>query len=190
MALKQFYSSHQSNSSSCDEYFETMSNLRDIISHCGDVIGNHPFLVDKFLKSADPEDEDNPTEDETTAAKTATEEAYMATVFLSGLNNAIYGALLNEMHNAFCMECDEYTKTLTYVYDLAINWKGGTKGVGVTPNYGMAFITKSEEADVHTTDGVKMTQTGKPVICHICGNNHYSNRCPDREDGTPGKKIR
>ena len=34
-----------------------------------------------------------------------------------------------------------------------------------------------------------MKQTGKPVIFHICGENQYANRCPYREDGTPGKKA-
>ena len=58
----------------------------------------------------------------------------------------------------------------------------------MTPNDSVAFTTESEELDVQATDRVKMTRTGKPVICHICGNNHYANRCPDREDGTPGKK--
>ena len=59
VALRKFYLSYQSSSSSCDEYFETMTNLRDVISHCGGVIGNHPFLVDKFLKAAYPADPDN-----------------------------------------------------------------------------------------------------------------------------------
>ena len=77
--------------------------MRDFISHCDGVIGNHPFLVEKLLKAADPADPLNPTEDEMAAAKTATEEAYMATVFLSGLNSARYGAMLNELHNAFHM---------------------------------------------------------------------------------------
>ena len=45
MALRKFYTIHQSSSSSCDEYFETMSNLIDVIYHCGGVIVNHPFLV-------------------------------------------------------------------------------------------------------------------------------------------------
>ena len=62
----------------------------------------------------------------------------MATAFLSGLNNSIYGALLNELHNAFHMVRDEYPKTLKSAYDLAINYKGDTKGVGV------AFPTVSE----------------------------------------------
>ena len=69
MALKKFYTSHQSSSSSCDEYFETMLNLREVISHCGSFIGVHPFLVEKILMAADPEDPGNPTENETAAAK-------------------------------------------------------------------------------------------------------------------------
>ena len=59
----------------------------------------------------------------------------------------------------------------------------------MTPNDGIAFTTKADEADVHATDGVKMTRTGNPVICHICGKNHYANRCPDIEDGTQVKKV-
>ena len=82
----------------------------------------------------------------------------MATVFLSGLNQATYGVLINKLHNAFRMGCEKYLKTLTAAYDLAINWKGDTKGPRVTPNDGIAFTTESEEADVHTTDMMKMTR--------------------------------
>ena len=88
----------------------------------------------------------------------------MTTVFLSGINSARYGALLNDLHNAFRMGCNEYPKTLTSAYDLAINWKGDTKGIGVTPNGSAAFTTKSKETDIHTTDRVKTTCTGKLVI--------------------------
>ena len=130
-----------------------MSNLRYVISYCGGVIGNYPFLVEKFLKAAELGDEINPTEEEKNVAKIATEEAYMATAFLSGLNNSRYGALLNELHNAFRMGRDECPKTLTSVYDLTINWKGDRKGIGVTPNDGVAFTTEAEEADVYATDG-------------------------------------
>ena len=34
-----------------------------------------------------------------------------------------------------------------------------------------------------------MTITGKPLICHICGNNQYANRCPYREESTPINKA-
>ena len=71
---------------------------------------------------------------------------------------------------------------------MAINWKGDCKGINVTPNDEVALITEAYEVDVHTTDGVKMTLIGKPVICHICGNIHYAIMCPDREDRTQEKK--
>ena len=63
--------------------------------------------MEKLLKDVDPTDPLNPTEDETSAAETATEEAYMVTSFPSGLNNARYGALLKKLHNAFCMGHDK-----------------------------------------------------------------------------------
>ena len=76
----------------------------------------------------------------------------MATLFLSGLDNARYRALLNDMHNAFRMGHNEYPKTLTSTYELAINWKGDSKGFGVTPNDGVAFTTMADEVDVHAMD--------------------------------------
>ena len=93
------------------------------------------------------------------------------------------------MHNAFRMGRDEYLKTLTAAYDLAINWKGDTKGPRVTPNDGIAFTTKSEEADVHATDGMKIIRSGKPGIYHRCVKNHYTDRCPEREESTTKKEA-
>ena len=66
----------------------------------------------------------------------------METALLLGLNNAIYGVLLNELHNAFCMVREEYPDTLTAAYDLEINCKVDTKGTIVTPNEGLAFTTE------------------------------------------------
>ena len=99
--------------------------------------------MEKYLKAADPEDPDNLTENDTAAVKTETEEAYMTKTFLSVLNSARYWVPLNELHNTFRMGRNEYPKTLTSAYDLEMNWKGDTKGVGVTPNYGVAFTTES-----------------------------------------------
>ena len=62
MALRKFYTSYLSSSSSCNKYFKTMTNLRDVISHCGGVIVNHPFLVEKLLMAVDMADPYNPTE--------------------------------------------------------------------------------------------------------------------------------
>ena len=50
METRKLYTIHQSSSSLFNESFETMSNLRDVISHCGGVIENHPFLVENSLR--------------------------------------------------------------------------------------------------------------------------------------------
>ena len=63
----------------------------------------------------------------------------MATALLSGLNRSRYLVLLNGLHNSFHVGHNEYTKTFTAAYDLAINWKGDTKGDRVTPKNGVAF---------------------------------------------------
>ena len=57
------------------------------------------------------------------------------------------------------------------------------------PKDGVAFTTESEETDVHSTDGMRMARSGKPVICHICGKNHYANMYPDREESASEKKA-
>ena len=58
----------------------------------------------------------------------------------------------------------------------------------MAPDNGVDFDTEFEEADVHTTNGMKMTRSGKPMICDICGKNHYTNMCPYMEEGSPNKK--
>ena len=82
---------------------------------------------------------------------------------------------------------DEYLKTLMSAYDMAINWKVDVKGPGVAPHNGVAFATESDNVDVHAANGIKMTRLGNPLICHLCGNNHYANKCPDRKRESPRK---
>ena len=43
MTLRKFYSRYQSSSLLCNKYVKTMTNLIDVISHCGGVVGNHPL---------------------------------------------------------------------------------------------------------------------------------------------------
>ena len=78
-----------------------MTKLRDVIFHFGGIIGNHPFLINNFLKVANPMDKNK------VAGNNSTEEDYMATAFLSGLNRGRYDALLNNLHKAFWMGHDK-----------------------------------------------------------------------------------
>ena len=49
-----------------------MTNLRDVISHCGGVIGKHQFLIDKFLKVSKPVEPDDPMDDDKSEANNTT----------------------------------------------------------------------------------------------------------------------
>ena len=119
-----------------------MTNLRDVISQCKGVIVNHTFLINKFIKSDKPADPYYTMDDKKAAANNSTKEAYMATAFLSGLNQCRYGVLLNDLHNTFWMGLNEYPNTLAEAYDLAIKLKVYTKGPIVAPNDGMDFATE------------------------------------------------
>ena len=85
---------------------------------------------------------------------------------------------------------NNYPKTLTAAYGLAINWKGYTKGIILVPNNSIASTKESEEADVYATNGMKITKSGNPMVCHVCGKNQYANKCPDREESVPEKKSK
>ena len=126
-----------------------MTNLRNVISHCGGVTGNHTFLIDKFLNAAKTSDPDDPTDDERAPEKNSTKEAYMATAFLSGLNSGRYRILLNDLHNYFRVGHNDYPKTSTEAYELTISRKGYAKGPIVAPNDGLDFDTELKEVDVH-----------------------------------------
>ena len=81
----------------------------------------------------------------------------MSTAFLSGINKSRYRVMLNNLHNSFFMGRKKYPKMFIDAYDLAINWKGDTKGPIVAPNDGIVSTTDSKEADVNANDGMKIT---------------------------------
>ena len=116
--MKAFYASYQQNTTSCASYLESITNLRNVILHCGRNLENHPFLVNKKIKDAglDPPSSANDQQIET--AKTDAKEDYMSVAFLLGLNCHRYGPLMNELHNEFRMGRYKYSKTLTNAYDL------------------------------------------------------------------------
>ena len=88
MALRKVYSTYQSRSSSCNKYFDTVTSLIDITSHCVGGIDNHTFLINNLLKEYKPADMEKLTKNKTAAAKTATEESYMTMDFYQASTKA------------------------------------------------------------------------------------------------------
>ena len=79
--------------------------------------------------------------------KTDSKEAYMAIIFLYGLNHNMYRHIMNEIHNYFRMGRDEHTKYLTSAYDLAINWNGKLAYMDVPTNDGVDLLTENRGED-------------------------------------------
>ena len=62
---------------------------------------------------------------------------------------------MNEIHNAFIIGRDGYTKDLTSAYDLDINCKGETESMAIPPNDGVSLLTddRGKARDAHTNYG-------------------------------------
>ena len=132
---------------------------------------------------------DTSTSEQRNKARVKSTEAYLAIAYLCGLNEDKYKGLLNDLYNVYMHGRDEYPKTLTAAYNLAISWKGDKNSNVGASNDGIAFTSDGVETvgQIHATDanGVQLTRSGKPVLCHVCSTNHYANECPDQEGQQP-----
>ena len=50
--MKEFYTSYQNNTMSYESYMDPITNLREVIVHCGGSLGDNILLIDKKLKEA------------------------------------------------------------------------------------------------------------------------------------------
>ena len=86
--------------------WKRLQNLCDVILHFGGSIGDHQSLATHFLKHANI-DKAQATDDETERDKSEAIEAYMATEYVTGLNQHRFGQMLNNLHNDFRIGRDE-----------------------------------------------------------------------------------
>ena len=89
---------------------------------------------------------------------------------------------MDELANSYLNGRDEYPKTIVAAYNLVLHWAGGNKTAPTGQNDAVSFNTIDEEADVNTTSGgVILRKDGLPVKCVICGDNHWPNKCPNKQ---------
>ena len=167
---------------------ETFISHQEILAHCGSNYAHHPSLV-AFILKKDGLTPDNASAAEITQATTNSKEAYEAMSFLSGLNVDRYQDLLDELANSYLNGRDEYPKNLVATYKLVTNWKGKTKPPRQNYNDGVNFNTMGEEevdgqTHLTTDDKILCRRDGTPVRCIICGENHYPNKCPNKNTDT------
>ena len=116
-------------------------------------------------------------------------EASCVIVFLYGLNHDRYQDLLDELTNSYLNGRDEYPRTLVLAFTLVTERRGGIK----TPrnsntNDGVAFNTDVVDSrvdenseHVNTISDMLMRKDGTTVNLFICGENNYTNNCPNKK---------
>ena len=82
--MKVLYASNQKNTTSCDSYIYSTTNLKDFIVHCGGILGGHPCLINKILKDAGVDPPYAANEQQVKTTKEGAKKAYTAITFLSG----------------------------------------------------------------------------------------------------------
>jgi len=50
--IRHFYLLRQDKQMTCQAYLELFTNSKDVVEHCGGLIGDHPGLIDHFLREA------------------------------------------------------------------------------------------------------------------------------------------
>ena len=181
LGMKQFYSHYQKFAVPCDTYLDSYNNLQDVVEHCGGNIGNHPSLLAYTYKLKNINETTTDSEEIKTVLN-ATKESYGAIAFLCGLNQTRFQGLMDELANSYLNGRDEYPKTIVAAYNLVLHWAGGNKTAPTGQNDAVSFNTIDEEADVNTTSGgVILRKDGLPVKCVICGDNHWPNKCPNKQ---------
>ena len=56
--------------------------------------------------------------------------------------------------------------------------------MAIAPSGGMDFLTdyRVQDGEVHAIGiAIILKKVRKPVVCHICGNNHYGNKYPKKD---------
>ena len=142
--MKAFYNSYQKNKTSCDSYMDSTTKPMDVIVHFSSILEDHLLLINNKLKEAGVGPLYVTDVQQIETAKSESKDAYTVVAFLFGLNQNSYGQLMNDLHNTFRMGRYEYHTYPTTDYDLSKNWKGNPASTAVSPNNGVAFLTKNK----------------------------------------------
>ena len=119
-SLKSFYAHSQKAHESNDQYRESFQGAKEVVEHCGAVLGKYKALADYIIKDGDG-DPNTTTGSARTAAENTAKEAYEGIAFLCSLNGDRYQNLMDNLANSFLTGEDKYPKSLVAAYNLVVN---------------------------------------------------------------------
>ena len=176
------------------DYYRTFQNHVQVIEHCGGTLGYHKGPLQIAAKKEYRRDYCDLNADEQEEISSAYRDRYLACLFLVKSDRTRFGDLLRDLQNQHTQGHNVYPRTLNSAYSMLTNWKPernrtdnprGDRGRGrdqqtTSEQHNDASGASVEGASFNTQGDVVRTSQGAPVVCRICGSNHWPNNCPQR----------
>jgi hypothetical protein len=164
-AKRNFYNLRQTPDMSCQEYFEKVRNVVDVITSLGGSPADDMHLTDEL--PARPRG--GYTEQQKQEAKERIQEKTIAYGLLTRADKGRYGKLIEEIENDFLKGHDDYPKTPTEVYNLLVNYRNY-----VTVNKRTAIQGGLDQV-AFLTDGKNQDQPKMEDTVHISSVSNVTN---------------
>jgi hypothetical protein len=168
MALRAYYNLRQTPEMTCQEYFERVRNVVEVIKSLGGTLSSDMHLADEL-----PTQRARHTDEQVREARARIVDKKVAYGILVRADRGRYGKLIEEIENDYLMGNNNYPKTPTEAYNLLVNYKNYNTNKRTIPGGldQVAFVT----------DGKRMRNSKEHphIQCFKCKKyGHYKNDCP------------
>jgi hypothetical protein len=181
-AKRAYYNLRQTPEMSCQEYFERIRNIVDVIKSLGGTLCDDMHLKEELPEQNRPRG--GYTEQQKNEARERIHDKTIAYGILVRADKVRYGKLIEEVENDFLKGHDDYPKTPTEAYNLLVKYRNYiTVNKRPTPSGGLDQVAFVTEGKRQRTEG---GENKYPHIkCFKCGVfRHYKSDCPGKNQGS------
>jgi hypothetical protein len=168
-----YYNLRQTPEMSCQEYFERVRNVVNIIKSLGGTLVDEMHFIDEL-----PPNANGHSQDQINQAKEQILEKKISYGLLVRADRNRYGKLIEEVENSYLKENNDYPRTPTEAYNLLVNHKNY--------NSGERNLSQTEGLDqvAFVMEGIRIKSDGNfpHIKCFKCNKyGHYKSNCPEKE---------
>jgi hypothetical protein len=168
---------------SCQEYFERVKNIVEVIKSLGSTLADDMHLEDELPER---EPRGGYMDEQKRLAKDRIHDKTIAYGLLVRADRGRYGKLIEEVENDFLKGHDDYPKTPTEAYNLLVNYWNYMTVNNRNFNQGLDQVAFVTEGKRQRTDGdtIKFPHI-KGFKCGQFG--HYKSDCPGKQNQKSGE---